>query len=73
MGGRELEMKIEVEKPTGESNMELRVFPDFDYGSPGASAISSSISPKRPWKKRHTASSMPMRWRNKSLQLKNPI
>jgi len=55
------------------SNMEQRVFPDFDYGSPEASAISSSVSPKRPWKKRHTASSTPMRWRNKSLQLKNPI
>jgi ATP-dependent RNA helicase RhlE len=55
------------------SNMEQRVLPDFDYGSPEASALSSSVSSKRPWKKRYKASGMPMRRNNKSLQLKNAI
>jgi ATP-dependent RNA helicase RhlE len=55
------------------SNMEQRVLPDFDYGSPEASALSSSVSSKRPWKKRYKVSGMPMRRNNKSLQLKNAI
>ncbi|MCK4784162.1 MAG: DEAD/DEAH box helicase [Desulfobacteraceae bacterium] len=60
-------------KPIVGSNMDQRVLPDFDYGSPDASAPSPSVSSKRPWKKRYKASGMPMRRNNKSLQLKNPI
>jgi len=49
------------------SNMEQRVLPDFDYGSTGASALSPSVSSKRPWKKRYKASGMPTRRNNKSF------
>jgi ATP-dependent RNA helicase RhlE len=55
------------------SNMEQRVLPGFDYGSPDASAPSPMVYSKRPWKKRYKPSGMPMRRNNKSLQLKNPI
>jgi ATP-dependent RNA helicase RhlE len=55
------------------SNMEQRVLPGFDYGSPDASAPSPRVYSKRPWKKRYKPSGMPMRRNNKSLQLKNPI
>ncbi len=55
------------------SNMEKRVLPGFDYGSPEASAPSPSVASKRPWKRRYKAPGMPMRRNNKSLQLKNSI
>ncbi len=54
------------------SNVEQRILPDFDYGSPDASALSPIVSLKRPWKKQYKTSSMPMRRNKKYLQLKNP-
>jgi ATP-dependent RNA helicase RhlE len=42
------------------SNMEKRVLPGFDYGSPEASAPSPSVASKRPWKRRYKAPGMPI-------------